>query len=54
MGAWPCVVQCCLFLGPGCSGVNRVQVVCLDLVEYCFVHEKQLYVGIVVCISWLH
>ena len=38
------------------SGVNRVQVVlCLDLVRGCFVLSRQkLYVGMVVCISWLH
>ena len=37
------------------SGVNRVQVVCLDLVRGCFVLSSQkLYVAMVVCISWLH
>ena len=37
------------------SGVNRVQVVCLDLVRGCFVLSRQkLCVGMVVCISWLH
>ena len=37
------------------SGVNRVQVVFLDLVRGCFVLSRQkLYVGMVVCISWLH
>ena len=37
------------------SGVNRVQVVCRDLVRGCFVLSRQkLYVGMVVCISWLH
>ena len=36
------------------SGVNRVQVV-LDLVKGCFVLSTQkLYVGMFVCISWLH
>ena len=45
-------------------GVNRVQVVlsgfsvrlfCLDLVSDCFVFARQkLYLGMVVCISWLH
>ena len=36
------------------SDVNRVQVV-LDLVRGCFVLFRQkLYVGMVVCISWLH
>ena len=37
------------------SGVNRVQVFCLDLVRGCFVLSRQkLCVGMVVCISWLH
>ena len=37
------------------SGVNRVQVVCLDFVRGCFVLSRQnLYVGMVVCISWRH
>ena len=37
------------------SGVNRGRVVCLDLVLDCFVlSRQQLYVGMVVCISWLH
>ena len=37
------------------SGLNRVQVVCLDLVRNCFVLSMQnLYVGMVVCISLLH
>ena len=37
------------------SGVNRVQVVCLDLVGGCFVVSSQkLCVCMVVCISWLH
>ena len=46
------------------SGVNRVQVVlsgiskrlfCLELVRGCFVLSRQkLYVGMVVCIYWLH
>ena len=36
------------------SGVNRVQVVFLDLVRGCFVLSRQkLYVDMVVCISWL-
>ena len=36
-------------------GVNRVQVVCLDLVWDCYVLSRQkLYVGMVVCISLLH
>ena len=36
-------------------GVNRVQVVCLDIVRVCFVLSRQkLCVGMVVCISWLH
>ena len=47
--AW--VVQC-LFLG---SGVNRVQIVLsgFSVRLFCFVQAK-LYVGMVVCISWLH
>ena len=37
------------------SGVNRLQVVCLDLVRGCFVLSRQkLYVCMVVCISWMH
>ena len=37
------------------SGVNRVQLFCLDFVRGCFVLSRQkLYVGMVVCISWLH
>ena len=37
------------------SGVNRVHVVLSGFNKrlFCFVHEK-LYVGMVVCISWLH
>ena len=37
------------------SGVNRVQVVLsgFSMRLFCFVQEK-LYVGMVVCISWLH
>ena len=36
------------------SGVNRVQVVCLDLVRGCFVlYRQKLSVGMVVYISWL-
>ena len=38
------------------SGVNRVcKLFCLDLVKGCFVLSRQKrYVGMVVCISWLH
>ena len=38
------------------SGENRVnKLFCLDLVRFCFVLSMQrLYVGMVVCISWLH
>ena len=37
------------------SAVNRVQVVLsgFSVILFCFVHAK-LYVGMVVCISWLH
>ena len=37
------------------SGVNRVQVVLsgFSVTMFCFIKEK-LYVGMVVCISWLH
>ena len=49
MGALPCVVQCCLFLGPDClysagSGVNRVQVVLsgFSVRLFCFVQAKTL------------
>ena len=37
------------------SGVNRVQVVLTGFSKRCFVLSRQkLYVGMVVCISWLH
>ena len=37
------------------SGVNRVQVVLSGFSMRCFVLSRQkLYVGVVVCISWLH
>ena len=37
------------------SRVNRVQVVLSGLINGCFVLSRQtLYVGMVVCISWLH
>ena len=37
------------------SGVNRLQVVCLDLVRGCFVlSRKKLDVSMVICISWMH
>ena len=38
------------------SGVNRVQVVLsgFRVRLFCFVQAKYLYVGMVVCISWLH
>ena len=38
------------------SGVNRVQVVLSGFSKrlFCFVQAKNLYVGMVVCISWLH
>ena len=38
------------------SGVNRVQVVLsgFSVIMFCFVQTKKLYVGIVVCTSWLH
>ena len=61
LGALPCVVQCCLFLGPDCSvysagcGLNRVQVVLSGFSKRLFVlSRQQLYLGMVVCISWLH
>ena len=40
--------------GSAGSGLNRVQVVWsgFSVRLYCFVHEK-IYVGMVVCISWL-
>ena len=46
------ILMSILLLYSAGSGVNRVQVVFLDLVRDCFV-QKKLYVGIVVCISWL-
>ena len=37
------------------SGVNRVQVVLSGFSVRCFVlSRKQRYIGMVVCISWLH
>ena len=49
------IVRSRLFVYSAGFGVNRVQVVCLDLVRGCFVLSRQkLYVGMVVCISWLH
>ena len=51
------IMRCRLLLYSAGSGVNRVQVV-LSLAGFgmrlfCFVQAK-LYVGMVVCISWLH
>ena len=45
-----------LLLYSAVSGVNREQVFFfLDLVGDCFVLSRQtLYVGMVVCMSWLH
>ena len=49
------IVQSRLLVYSAGSGVNRVQVDCLDLVRGCFVLSRQkLYVCMVVCISWLH
>ena len=44
-----------LFLYSAGSGVNRVHVVLsgFSVILFCFVQAK-LYVGMVVCISWLH
>ena len=54
-GALLFIVRSRLLVYSAGSGVNRVQVVCLDLVIGCFVLSRQkLYVGMVVCISWLH
>ena len=36
------------------SGVNRVQVVLFGFSVSFVLSRQQLYVGIVVCISWLH
>ena len=36
------------------SGVNRVILSIFSVRVFCFVQEKILYVGMVVCISWLH
>ena len=38
------------------SGVNRVQVVLSGFSKmlFCFLSRQKLYVGMVVCISWLH
>ena len=62
MGAFPWVVLFCLLLCPDCpyimqSGVNRVQVVFSGFIKrlFCFgLSMQKLYVGMVVCISWLH
>ena len=49
------IVRSRLFVYSAGSGVNRVHVVLSGVSKrlYCFVQEK-LYVGMVVCISWLH
>ena len=48
------IVRSRLLVNSAGSGVNRV-LFCLDLVRGCFVlSRKKLYVGIIVCISWLH
>ena len=59
-----CVVMCSvlvfivrsrLFVYSAGSGVNRVQVVLSGFSKRLFVLSRQpLYVGMVVCISWLH
>ena len=59
LGALPCVVHCCVFLGPDifCRVWHEQsgKLFCLDLVRDCFVLSRQkLPVGIVVYISWLH
>ena len=47
-----------LLLGPDCLYILQgleCKLFCLDLVRGCFVLSRQkLYVGMVVCISWLH
>ena len=51
-----CIVRSRLLLYSTGSGMNRVQVVLsgFSMILFCFVQEKTLYVGMVVCISWLH
>ena len=48
------IVRSILLVYTAGSGVNRVQVVLSEFSKrlYCFV--QTLYVGMVVCISWLH
>ena len=50
------ILRSSLLLYSAGSGVNRVQVVLFGFSVrlLCFVQEKNLYVGMVVCISWLH
>ena len=45
-----------LFLYYARSGVNRVQAVLsgFSVRLFCFVQGKNIYVGMVVCICWLH
>ena len=49
------IVRSRLLLYSAGTGVNRVQVVLsgFSMRLFCFVHAK-LYVGMVVCIFWLH
>ena len=51
-----CILRSRLLLYSAGSGVNRVQVVLSGFSAklFCFVHAIKLYVGMDVCISWLH
>ena len=54
-GAVLFILRSILLLYSAGSGVNRVQIVLSGLVGDCSVLLRQkLYVGMVVCISWLH
>ena len=49
------IVRSSLLVYSAGSGVNRVQVVLSGISKGCFVLSRQkLYVGMIVCIYWLH
>ena len=49
-----CIFRSRLLLYSAASGVNRVQVLSGFSVRLIFLSRQKLYVGMVVCISWLH